>query len=110
MSILRGILLVLLPLVACASDADSGKPPAKKPPEYVRCADPRPEICTQHYQPVCALRDTGVRCIKAPCPSASWVPYPNACTACNDRHVLGYRPGNCPAKFPKTSPEPGKKK
>jgi len=59
------------------------------------CQDPRSEMCTQEYRPVCALRDTGVRCITTPCPSTEWKTYSNACTACSDSDVIGYKPGEC---------------
>ena len=62
----------------------------------VTCSDPRPEICTQQYQPVCAQVDTGIRCIKAPCPSAESRTFPNGCVACTDPKVLGYVHGACP--------------
>ena len=32
----------------------------KKPLETVNCKDPRPQICTREYRPVCANLDTGV--------------------------------------------------
>lgn len=59
------------------------------------CQDPRPEICTREYRPVCALRDTGVRCVTTPCASTEWRTYGNACTACSDADVIGYGDGEC---------------
>lgn len=59
------------------------------------CTEPRPEMCTQQYDPVCAQVDTGVRCIKAPCPSAVYKTMGNACSACSDVKVYGYFPGEC---------------
>jgi hypothetical protein len=64
-------------------------------PGFVPCTDPRPEMCAQMYQPVCASVDTGVRCITTPCPSAESKPYPNACEACRDPAVQGYQEGEC---------------
>jgi len=63
---------------------------------FVACSDPRPEICTQQYRPVCAQIDTGIRCIKAPCPSAESRTLPNGCAACTDPKVVGYVEGACP--------------
>ena len=60
------------------------------------CEDPRPELCTRDYRPVCALRDTGVRCITTPCPSTEWKTYSNACSACSDPDVMGYKLDECP--------------
>ena len=59
------------------------------------CQDPRPDMCTEEYRPVCALRDTGVRCVTTPCPSAEWKTYGNACAACSDTDVMGYRLEEC---------------
>jgi len=59
------------------------------------CQNPRPEVCTEEYRPVCALHDTGVRCITTPCASTEWKTYGNACTACSDTDVIGYKQGEC---------------
>lgn len=59
------------------------------------CQSPRPEVCTQEYRPVCGLRDTGVRCVTTPCPATEWRTYGNACRACSDPDVMGYREGAC---------------
>jgi arylsulfatase A-like enzyme len=60
-----------------------------------RCVDPRPEVCAQDYRPVCAARDNGVRCVKAPCPSTDRKTYPNACAACSDPLVYSHVDGAC---------------
>lgn len=63
---------------------------------FVQCKTPRPEVCTKEYRPVCASKDTGIRCITTPCPSEEKVTYPNACSACADSKVHGYTPnGAC---------------
>ena len=63
---------------------------------YTNCSNPRPEVCAQNYDPVCATRDTGIRCFKAPCPSSEKVTYANACMACSDPDVYGYlHDGTC---------------
>jgi hypothetical protein len=49
------------------------------------------------YAPVCATRDTGIRCITAPCPSSETKTYSNACSACTDPKVSQYVKGACPA-------------
>jgi hypothetical protein len=59
------------------------------------CEDPRPQICTREYRPVCATRDNGVRCVKAPCPSTEVATYGNACTACADPAVIHHHAGEC---------------
>jgi len=73
---------------------------------FVTCSDPRPEICTQQFQPVCAQVDTGVRCIKAPCPSAESRTFPNGCAACTDPKVLGFVEGACPGGAGTPGPAP----
>jgi hypothetical protein len=48
------------------------------------CKEPRPQICTQDYRPVCGqLMDGGVKT------------YSNGCSACSDKKVKGYREGAC---------------
>ena len=72
---------VCLCLVMCTGcPASSGVPAGLE-----ACADPRPEICTQHYDPVCATREDGSRAT-----------YSNGCMACADLHVTGYVAGACP--------------
>jgi len=88
-------------LVACAgSDSpESAARPAMDPlPGYTECEDPRSEMCTREYRPVCAKRDTGIRCVTTPCDSTEWVTRSNDCTACSDPSVLGHRPGACPTQ------------
>jgi hypothetical protein len=50
----------------------------------IMCKDPRPEICTQHYDPVCGSLGKG-----------EFKTYGNACTACSKAAVIGYRHGAC---------------
>ncbi|MDX1697313.1 MAG: hypothetical protein R3308_03460 [Thiohalobacterales bacterium] len=61
----------------------------------VQCEDPRPEMCTQHYQPVCATRDSGIRCVTTPCDSTETRTYSNGCMACADPAVYYYSEGAC---------------
>lgn len=94
----RFIALILILLVtACAS---SPKNQQQVKAESVRCPEDRPHMCTREYLPVCATRDTGIRCITAPCPSSEQLTFGNACTACADPKVLEYRLGAC--EKPKT--------
>jgi hypothetical protein len=52
----------------------------------VPCKNPRPEMCTMQYDPVCGSLETGGE-----------KTYSNACVACSDRAVTGYRSGACAA-------------
>ena len=94
-------LLPALLILLCTACTTPGAPvaapsaPAKPPLPITACTEPRPEICTFEYLPVCASRDTGVRCVKAPCPATEWKTYGNACSACADAKVSGYVKGAC---------------
>ena len=63
---------------------------------FESCPELRPEVCSHIYQPVCGQRDTGVRCVMAPCDEAvEWRDYGNQCSACADQYVYGYYQGSC---------------
>ena len=94
-------------LVACAQAPSTAQPEAAtKISEIVaqasaaastNCPEKRSEICPTIHKPVCAQRDTGIRCVRAPCPSEAPVTYSNACVACRDPKVLSYVEGACGA-------------
>jgi hypothetical protein len=98
--------LLLLLLAACSqapvasepSAKPAGDPPRQEENKPVTCTDPRPQVCTMIYAPVCATRDTGVRCITTPCPSSEQVTKSSSCNACSDPKVISYVKGECPAK------------
>jgi hypothetical protein len=80
-------------LIACTGDErDAGTPPtlhldrqtAEPAAAPIPCEDPRPEVCTQHYDPVCGEREDGSR-----------ETYSNACAACSDPRVGSHRAGAC---------------
>ena len=48
------------------------------------CADPRPQVCTMDYRPVCAQLE-----------DSSFKTYSNGCTACSDQLVTFYEEGAC---------------
>jgi len=97
-----GLSLSLWLLLCACSQAPvaSDKPPParEQPPVVATCKEPRPQVCPQIYDPVCATRDTGIRCITAPCPSSELKTMGNACSACSDPKVSSYVKGECPAK------------
>lgn len=64
------------PLPAGAAAAPSG--------DVVACDEPRPRVCTQEVDPVCALHWSGARRTFA-----------NACTACSDPANVSHSPGAC---------------
>jgi hypothetical protein len=65
--------------------------------EWKECPEQRPEVCTQHYLPVCGRVDTGIRCVTTPCPSYTFTSFGNACTACANYDVTAYTDGSCEA-------------
>jgi hypothetical protein len=76
--------------------APTSPTPAPAPVADTACATPRTRMCSMIYAPVCATRDTGVRCITTPCPSSERKTYSSACTACVDPNVSGWTKGACP--------------
>jgi len=52
---------------------------------FTQCKEPRPEICTREYRPVCATLNTG----------GEEKTYATGCTACADPGVIKYRESAC---------------
>ena len=48
------------------------------------CSDPRPEVCTREYDPVCGYWLDG-----------TFKTYSNGCTACTDKEIIGYKKDEC---------------
>ena len=47
------------------------------------CSEPRPEVCTREYAPVCAYElDRAIT-------------YSNGCAACREKEIIGYKYGEC---------------
>ena len=95
MKLKRVLFLSLMSLMAVACVQTKSTP---QPAEagWIECKMPRPEMCTMEYRPVCAVKDTGIRCVTTPCPSEEHKIYGNACSACTDPKVMGYHVGECP--------------
>lgn len=94
------ILFASLLISACQDRHEQDAPtetinPQEESQSLNQCPENRPDVCTQIYQPVCGLVDTGIRCITTPCPSAEFKTFGNACTACSDTNVTGYHEGEC---------------
>jgi hypothetical protein len=87
------VLIAICLLFACSSQQPTPKPEAQN--TLIQCPDQRPQICTMDYRPVCATRDTGVRCVTTPCPSSEQKTYSNGCSACADATVIGYIADEC---------------
>jgi len=52
--------------------------------EYKVCKEPRPQICTMEYVPVCAQKK-----------NKSFKTYASGCSACSDATVIKYKTGEC---------------
>lgn len=68
----------LLLLVGC-----SGQPTPST--SLALCSDPRPQVCTMEYAPVCAALTKG-----------GTKEYASACNACASDEVTGWEQGPCP--------------
>jgi len=56
------------------------------------CTDPRPEICTKEYMPVCG--QVQVQCITTPCEPIKQT-FGNKCDACANSLTISYTEGAC---------------
>ncbi len=54
------------------------------------CEEPRPQMCTREYLPVCGVQDNSLA-----------KTYGNACTACAEQQVVYFIKGGCAGKKPK---------
>lgn len=87
------ILTACVQLGAAEEEVQLELEPAATMADFVQCSMPRPEICYELYQPVCATRDNGMRCITTPCPATELATYSNDCKACADKKVMGFVSG-----------------
>ena len=55
------------------------------PTLVTQCTEPRPQVCTMEYAPVCATLAAGGK-----------KTYSSGCNACADDSVSGYLNGECP--------------
>ena len=80
-----GWFFALLFLAGCST---SGSQPAPAAPPttspVTSCTDPRPEVCTMEYAPVCARLESG-----------GFRTYASGCSACADTAVVSYQDGPC---------------
>lgn len=91
----RNRLSILFSVILLAACSEHARGVSASDELAVECRDPRPQMCTQEYRPVCATRDNGVRCVTTPCNSTENTTYPNGCTACADPSVYYLRAGAC---------------
>lgn len=77
-------LAVLAYIVAGCASAPGETDGVPLDDSLVQCVEPRPQMCTREYRPVCATLADG-----------KTETYSTGCTACSDSNVVGYRPGAC---------------
>jgi hypothetical protein len=77
------VLLSANTAVACAQ-ASSVEAPVASQSVMTTCQEPRPQVCTMQYDPVCGLTSNN-----------QYKTYSNACAACSDTDVSGHNPGAC---------------
>lgn len=70
-------------LAGCHTNLDPDNSP-NNGDKMTLCTEPRPQICTHEYLPVCAKFQDG-----------SHKTYATGCTACSDPRVVGYVPEPC---------------
>lgn len=94
---LLSVFIFALLVASCTAQQQAQPQPQPSPQktDFKECPEQRSQICTREYMPVCATRDTGVRCVTTPCPSSEQKTYSNGCEACADKKVLGYVANAC---------------
>ena len=89
LKVLRLLPVISLAILAagCATSSDE-KNNLNEPGvlDIILCEEPRPQICTREYDPVCATLKDGSTRIGA-----------TGCTSCSDSEVVGYKKGACEA-------------
>jgi hypothetical protein len=77
---LLSLLILTLLLGGCATSTPDTENVAK----LEGCEEPRPQVCTMDYRPVCASLVGG-----------DWKTFSNGCSACTDSNAEGWREGAC---------------
>ena len=76
LQVAASLCLVSVAIAGCRSPA---------PRDMTACDEPRPQVCTHDYRPVCGYVPGEDR----------WKTYGNSCTACSDPAVAGWQAGPC---------------
>ena len=74
-------------LIGCATTVEEDNNKINNEPgalDLILCEEPRPQICTREYDPVCATLEDG-----------STKTGSTGCTSCSDPAVVGYVKGAC---------------
>ncbi len=82
---LFSIVLLSILLASCATTSNEknniNEPGAL---DLILCEEPRPQVCTSEYSPVCGTLQDG-----------RTVTGSTGCTSCSDPDVVGYKMGSC---------------
>jgi hypothetical protein len=79
------LLSFLVTVLSCSVSSEQAKSPLSTSQGILSlCTEPRAQVCTQEYRPVCAELESG-----------SLKTYSNGCTACSNPSVTEYREGGC---------------
>ena len=73
-----------LALLAAFSGCAAQSPDSMAPSSATVCEEPRPQVCTMEYLPVCGNLSAG-----------GMKTYSNACSACSDAAVAAWVEGEC---------------
>lgn len=82
-----GLVCLSFCIAACSTTLNSTTPeqPVSKMPDISNvCKEPRPQMCTMIYQPVCGFNKEG-----------QFKTYSSDCNACSHVAVIGYNEGAC---------------
>jgi len=73
-------------IIGCATTSEEENKINNEPGalDLILCEEPRPQICTREYDPVCATLQDG-----------STKTDSTGCTSCSDPEVVGYKKGAC---------------
>ena len=79
------LIFVFIAISGCAAtEPETSNVMKQSNPKIQICPEPRPEMCTQQYDPVCGQFSRGGN-----------QTYSNWCSACSDKAVESYVPGEC---------------
>ena len=78
------IMTLMLPVLSFSGGMSEEEEIKIEADGLIVCPEPRPQICTMDYVPVCAQLQDG-----------SFKVYSNGCSSCSDPAVVGYREGEC---------------
>lgn len=74
-------LILILFVALCFAGCDTNK---DNETLDTMCSEPRPEVCTREYAPVCGYKLDG-----------TFKTYSNGCSACTDKEIIGYKNDEC---------------